>query len=223
MAEHHDPVAHHAAHAVNETGMKKKLGPLPVWAWAAIIGGAVIIYIFMHRSSSSSTSSTAANSANSVDPNNPLGLTYAQEQQDIQEGIDPNTGVSYASENAAGSSSMGSGGGGGGDTTTGGGSGSGGTTPIVVDIQAPEAPPALPAPAGAPSQASTPANAPTAGAYHGSRVPAEVHKILAQQPKIHYGSLPKIGAHPKEAISVNVGRAGHITPVHHRTVRGKKR
>lgn len=93
--------------------MKKKLGPLPVWAWAAI-GAGIVIFIYYRSKSSSSSSSSGQNA---VDPNNPLGLTYAQENADISQGIDPNTGQTYASEQAAADQSQTSGGGG----STGGG------------------------------------------------------------------------------------------------------
>jgi len=80
--------------------MKKKLGPLPVWAWAAIAAGVIAFIIYRERSASSSSSSASSN-LNQVDPSNPLGLTYAQENADIAAGIDPNTGQTYASEQAA--------------------------------------------------------------------------------------------------------------------------
>lgn len=80
--------------------LKHKIGPLAAWQWLAILAAAVIAYELYRRSSSSSTSS-AASQSNQVDPNSPMGLTYAQEQADIAQGIDPNTGVSYADEQAA--------------------------------------------------------------------------------------------------------------------------
>ncbi|HET9721123.1 MAG TPA: hypothetical protein VFP55_13665 [Solirubrobacteraceae bacterium] len=90
--------------------MKKKLGPLPTWAWIVIVGGTIAIYIVRKRSSASSTSANA----NSVDPSSPMGLTYAQEQQDQAAGIDPATGQTYAAEQlAATSGTAGTGGGGG--------------------------------------------------------------------------------------------------------------
>lgn len=94
--------------------MKKKLGPLPVWAWA-LIGAGVVAFLYFRSSSSSSSSSSQLNQ---VDPNNPLGLTYAQENADIAAGIDPNTGQTYASEQAAADQSAASSGGGSGTTDT---------------------------------------------------------------------------------------------------------
>lgn len=76
--------------------MKKKLGPLPVWAWAAI-GAGVLVFMYWRSRQSSSSSST-----DQVDPSNPLGLTYGQETADIAQGIDPNTGQTYAAEQSVG-------------------------------------------------------------------------------------------------------------------------
>lgn len=118
-----DPVAHHAEHAAH--GLKKKAGPLPVWAWVAIAGA--VIFIYMMRKSSSS----ATQNGSTVDPNSPLGLTYAQEQADMASGIDPNTGQSYASEQSAAGSLMSSGGGG-----VYGGSGGSSSDPITAELTA---------------------------------------------------------------------------------------
>jgi len=82
---------------MNPEGLKKKIGPLPMWAWVLIVGGGIGVLWYM-SSKSSSSSSSSATGTNAVDPNNPLGLTYAQEQQDAAEGIDPNTGVPYNEE-----------------------------------------------------------------------------------------------------------------------------
>lgn len=55
MADHEQ---HHAEHGKKGGGLKKKLGPLPVWGW--IIGGAGVLGVFyyLHKSSSSTTAST---------------------------------------------------------------------------------------------------------------------------------------------------------------------
>lgn len=95
--------------------LKKKVGPLPVWAWLAIAGATVGLFLlYRSRAASSSTPS-----ADTVDPTNPLGLTYGQEASDQAAGIDPLSGATYASEQPAavvpdtsggGSSGAGSGG-----------------------------------------------------------------------------------------------------------------
>ena len=79
--------------------LKKKIGPLPLWAWILIVGTAGGLLWYEHGKSSSSSSSTSTNQ-NAVDPNSPLGLTYAQESADEAQGIDPTTGQTYASEQA---------------------------------------------------------------------------------------------------------------------------
>jgi hypothetical protein len=96
-----DPVGHHAGAAAQATGLKKKVGPLPLYLWIVIVGGAIGMILLVRAKKSGSTGSAAATSGSTVDPNNPLGLTYAQEQADIAQGIDPNTGESYASEQAS--------------------------------------------------------------------------------------------------------------------------
>lgn len=82
---------------------KKKLGPLPLWAWVLIVGVAGGLIWYEHDKSGTTASSTTG--SNSVDP--ATGLTYAQEAQEEQQGIDPYTGESYAMENggAGGTSS----------------------------------------------------------------------------------------------------------------------
>lgn len=92
--------------------MKKKIGPLPIWAWAAV-GAAIGLFLY-YRSKSSSSSSASTN-LNQVDPSNPLGLTYAQENADITAGIDPNTGQTYAAEQSSADQGA-AGGGGSGDS-----------------------------------------------------------------------------------------------------------
>lgn len=102
--------------------MDKKIGPLTGKTWLIVIGGALVVYLlYSHLSGSSSSSSTASQ----VDPNNPMGLTYAQENADIAAGVDPNTGQSFASEQASadqayqlGSASGGGGASGGASTTS---------------------------------------------------------------------------------------------------------
>lgn len=97
--------------------MKKKIGPLPLWAWIAVVGGAVGIFLLYKSNSSGSSSSTA--NANTVDPSSPTGLTYGQEAQDSALGTDPATGETYAQEQAASSADDSSGGGTAGSTDTG--------------------------------------------------------------------------------------------------------
>lgn len=131
--EHHaDPVAHHAAGAAKATGLKKKIGPLPLWAWIVIVGGTIAVVVFTRKSSSSTSPS-----GNTVDPNNPLGLTYSQEQSDLQQGIDPNTGESYASEQSAADAAQGAGGvsGGAGAPATGSGDDTDSLNAIDGDLQ----------------------------------------------------------------------------------------
>lgn len=63
--------------------LKKKIGPLPVWAWGLILG--VVGYFAYERYSASSSSSSGTASTtgildpNAVDPN--TGLTYGEEEQ----------------------------------------------------------------------------------------------------------------------------------------------
>src|ERR1700733_3604728 len=97
--------------------LKKKIGPLPVWAYAAIAAG---LLVFFYWRSKSSSASSGTNSENQVDPNNPLGLTYAQESADMEAGIDPNTGQTFASEQASADTAQNASGGGG-DGDSGGG------------------------------------------------------------------------------------------------------
>lgn len=94
------------------SGLKKKLGPLPVWAWILIAGTAIGLIWYEHSKNSSTSSSTTTppTSANSVDP--ATGLTYVQKAQEQASGIDPLTGIPYAVED----SNSGSSGGGGGDS-----------------------------------------------------------------------------------------------------------
>jgi hypothetical protein len=99
--------------------VKKKIGPLPMWAWIVIIGGTIGIVLY-ERSKSSSTGTT---DPNQVDP--ATGLTYSQEGAEEQAGIDPLSGQTFASE-AAGSSGGGSGTDGSGDTLS--------TDPTLADI-----------------------------------------------------------------------------------------
>lgn len=103
--------------------LKKKVGPLPLWAWIVVVGGGIGAYLIIRHNSSSSSSSSATTAESQVDPNNPLGLTYAQENADIAAGIDPNTGQTYASEQGGLPDTSGGGGGsgdtGGGDTGSG--------------------------------------------------------------------------------------------------------
>jgi len=117
---------------MNTQALKKKIGPLPAWAWVVVIGGAIGAYLLYRRSSSSSSSttptSTAASQEAQVDPTNPLGLTYAQESADEAAGIDPDTGETYAEEQSQAAQSQdtaGTGGGSSGNGSSGGGGGGG--------------------------------------------------------------------------------------------------
>jgi len=85
--------------------MKKKYGPLPLWAWGAI--GIVTIYLY-YRHSSSSSSSSGTTSTDAVDP--VTGIPYSQEEQAYQ-----NEAASAMSPGSGGSNPV--------DTTN------GGTTP----------------------------------------------------------------------------------------------
>jgi len=64
--------------------VKKKMGPLPVWAWGALIGVSVLIYMRYRSAASSATSSTTGTGVG-YDPN----------------AIDPATGISYGEEESA--------------------------------------------------------------------------------------------------------------------------
>jgi hypothetical protein len=63
--------------------MKKKMGPLPVWAWGLILG--VGVYFLYERYKTAATSSTAASAGGTLDPN----------------AVDPNTGLTYGQEESA--------------------------------------------------------------------------------------------------------------------------
>ena len=86
---------------VGSMDLKKKIGPLPVWAWGLILG--VVGYFAYERySAGSSSSSGTASTTGILDPN----------------AVDPNTGLTYGQEeaaaenaNAASDSGAGSGGG----------------------------------------------------------------------------------------------------------------
>jgi hypothetical protein len=93
--------------------LNKKVAKVPIWGWLLISAGVIGFMWYRSRSSSGTP-----NNANQVDPNSPLGLTYAQENADLASGIDPNTGQSFASEQSAADGSLqGSGGGGSTDNT----------------------------------------------------------------------------------------------------------
>lgn len=98
-------------------GMKKKVGPLPMWAWIVIVGGTIGAYMLYRSNKSSSTTAAGAN-PNTVDPSSPVGATYAEEAKDQALGIDPLTNQTYAQEQAASAA---------GDAGTSGGGGSSGS------------------------------------------------------------------------------------------------
>ncbi len=64
--------------------LKKKVGPLPVWAWGIIFGVAAY-YVYVRRSSGSSSAGSQPLSPAVLDPN----------------AIDPNTGLTYGAEEGA--------------------------------------------------------------------------------------------------------------------------
>ena len=121
--------AHAAPHKAAAKGLQKKVGPLPIWGWIVVVGGSILVLYYMRNKSSSSTSASAQ--TNTVDPSNPLGLTYGQEQADIAAGIDPNTGQTYASEQAATANLPDTSGSGGGGDTSGTAPSSGSTTDLT--------------------------------------------------------------------------------------------
>jgi hypothetical protein len=82
--------------------LKKKIGPLPLWAWVLILGTAGGLLWYEHDKSSSASSASSQ-----VDP--ATGLTYAQEQQESEEGIDPLTGEDYSQEQYGSSTDPGAG------------------------------------------------------------------------------------------------------------------
>ncbi len=63
--------------------MKKKIGPLPLWAWGLVAGvGLYVLYRYYEASSSSAgnaTTTTGILDPNAVDPN--TGLTYGEEEE----------------------------------------------------------------------------------------------------------------------------------------------
>ncbi len=90
--------------------MKKKLGPLPVWAWGVIFGVAGYLYL-RNRSASSSSSSSTSPTASVLDPN----------------AVDPNTGLTYGQEEQAAMANSGL-------SATAGGAGGGGTLPAEGNL-----------------------------------------------------------------------------------------
>lgn len=79
--------------------LKKKLGPLPVWAWGGLGAAGLGIAYYLHSQSSSS----ATTSSSTVDPNT----------------IDPSTGIPWSQEYQALQNSEGAGSGGGGTGSSG--------------------------------------------------------------------------------------------------------
>jgi len=63
--------------------LTRKVGPLPVWAWGAILG--LVGYYVYSRYKSSSTTSASGSTAGVLDPN----------------AVDPNTGFTYGEEESA--------------------------------------------------------------------------------------------------------------------------
>jgi LysM repeat protein len=58
MTESHVAAVHH--------GAGKKLGPLPVWAWGAVLGLGVVAYMYFKNRSSAATAAPATNDAGAV-------------------------------------------------------------------------------------------------------------------------------------------------------------
>lgn len=56
MTEPHVSAVHHGL-----TGAGKKLGPLPVWAWGAVLGLGVVAYMYFRNKTSGSTAASSTN------------------------------------------------------------------------------------------------------------------------------------------------------------------
>ena len=84
----------------DSAGMKKKIGPLPLWTWA-ILGGVAVYYLYRRmreNAAATTSSSTSTLDPNAVDPN--TGLTYGAEE---------NAALQYGSTSALGGGSTSSG------------------------------------------------------------------------------------------------------------------
>src|SRR5215469_4510980 len=79
--------------------MRKQLGPLQVWQWGAIIGGALILYWLYKKyqaNNAANAAQTGTDTANLLPTNGTQGLNYATNYSDPF--TDPATGQSYLSE-----------------------------------------------------------------------------------------------------------------------------
>lgn len=72
--------------------LKKKLGPLPVWAWAGLGVGTLGIAYYLHErnASSSATTSTSTVDPNTIDPS--TGIPWSQEYEALQNSDGADTG-----------------------------------------------------------------------------------------------------------------------------------
>lgn len=87
--------------------MNKKIGPLPMWAWAVIAGvGGLLLYRYYQNANAGSSSGSGINTTGILDPN----------------AVDPNTGITYGEEEAAALNGQAA------NAATGGGSLGGGTS-----------------------------------------------------------------------------------------------
>lgn len=74
--------------AAEDGGVTRKIGPLPMWGWALVLGGVVGVVAFLRRRNSSSADTTAADTTGAQDDQVPTtivpynqGLSEAQWQQ----------------------------------------------------------------------------------------------------------------------------------------------
>jgi hypothetical protein len=80
------------------SGLKKALEKVPKWAWVAGGGGFIGFLYYDRKKKAAAAAAAAAATTNNTNPNN---ATPTADQGLTDQGIDPATGVSYASELAA--------------------------------------------------------------------------------------------------------------------------
>lgn len=90
--------------------MKKKYGPLPLWAWGAV--GVVAIYLWYRYTQASSTSTTSTSTAASNTGIDPItGVPYSEEESAFQNeaasALAPGSGGSYNGTTATGAPDLG--------------------------------------------------------------------------------------------------------------------